>query len=173
MGTNFYWIPEAIYEDPQIKKMMTHQADLDWLFWQVKPRLRMPYGFEPFKDYDINGVGDPLDDDFLHIGKRSGAGDFCTKCHTSLSKSGKDLIHYGMADQGWHEVCPVCGSSEKVYGCTFTWYDYDRDRRLLEYFKDKDLPVIRDEYGEVFTIDEFWKELDNSFVWKFSKVQFA
>ena len=174
MGTNFYWIPEAIYKDGHIKNLMEHQADMDAIFLEAEPTHSFLYGgFRNMLDKDHLPLGDPKDEDFLHIGKCSGAGHFCKKCHTSLSMSGKDLIHYSDYDYGWYEKCPVCGSTEQVYGCTFTWYDYDRDRFLLEHFKDSKDKVIRDEYNTPFTVEEFLKEIDNVFIWRFNKIQFS
>ena len=49
----------------------------------------------------------------IHIGKRSGAGQYCFKCNITLCKDGPLNVHHTKntigEKIGWNDRCPICG----------------------------------------------------------------
>ena len=110
-----------------------------------------------------------------HIGKRSAAGKYCWDCRKTLCKGGEEKIHY---DYEWYNDCPVCGKpyvkKENTAGmvelgfskeienkgvgtcCSFNWAV--APERVVG---NKRLKKVKNEYGEVFTREEFEKMLEN------------
>ena len=117
------------------------------------------------KVFDLDD--DKLDDynPFIHIGKRSAAGYYCTKCGVTYCQGGEREVHMGR--YGWDDVCPACGNNNhKIYICSFTWtmrrHEWEIKNLIMDGCEEK---VIQDEYGEQFTAEEFLcKELDDSIV---------
>lgn len=119
-------------------------------YWKIKPN------FEENEDYF----------DSFHIGKRSGAGKYCTKCETTLCKKGKNKIHSSSFDD-WYDKCPICNSDKHLTTvCSFSW-ESKRQKKLVEglakinrfFFNKK---VIIDEYNNEYTAKEFLEnELKN------------
>lgn len=118
------------------------------------------------------------DDPQVHIGKRSAAGLYCWDCGVTLCQSGISGIH--RAGQRWLDRCPRCGQSPDaetmansavglelgfarlkakrphgVRSCSsFSWaQDPIAIRKLC--FTLGDEPVVVDEYGRVYTGDQF------------------
>ena len=99
--------------------------------------------------------------DLLHIGKRSGAGRYCTKCETTLCKKGEDKIHFSNFND-WYDKCPVCNSDEHLTNvCSFSW-ESKIQKKLVEQLVKINKKVIIDEYGNEYTAKEFLEtELKN------------
>lgn len=115
-----------------------------------------------------------------HLGKRSAAGLFCWDCGITLCKEGPEQVHKGHRphEDYWHKACPKCrkrppdrfrlnssltplrpGEGVGVNSCcSWTWAT---DPTTLEELLWAALmetsfgKVIRNEYGEEFTYDEF------------------
>lgn len=105
-----------------------------------------------------------LDDEDVHIGKRSAAGLYCYDCNRSLCKS-EDLIHYTNAISDWYVKCPECWKNVTTTCCSFTWEADDFEVFLTCCRKPKE-KIIVDEYGREFTGAEFLLEI------KKCKIQF-
>jgi hypothetical protein len=114
-----------------------------------------------------------------HIGKRSVAGWYCHDCHRTLCKKGESGIHYSESE--WFEKCPMCGKDRHEYdqidpdpvgvelgfakplgyrpnGVTrcssFRWAITPfRVLRILRRYRDR--PIVKNEYDEVMTGQEF------------------
>lgn len=110
-----------------------------------------------------------------HIGKRSAAGRYCWDCGVTLCKGGKANIHYGV---GFYDECPMCGRQaleeslkrgaagrelgfntsppQRKRGvqsaASFTW--------AMAPEKATDLTLIEDEYGRLYTRNEFFQVLE-------------
>ena len=141
MGTNFYWIKK--------QKWMN----------EYKSCKELP------KVFDLDN--DELDNynPFIHIGKRSSAGHYCTKCGITYCRGGEREIHMG--GYIWDDVCPACGSNDhKTFVCSFTWtmrrHEWEIRKLIANECEEK---VIQDEYGEQFTAEEFLCDaLENAIV---------
>ena len=108
-----------------------------------------------------------------HIGKRSAAGMYCWDCNQSLCKTGNNGVHQGKSE--WHSSCPKCGkkfieedfnnssagrelgfnkskpkAKKGVASCSSFRWAIDPE----EFLKSK-IKVIKDEYGQKFTREEF------------------
>ena len=112
-----------------------------------------------------------------HIGKRSGAGNYCIDCGTTFCINGTTRIHYNdnpyelfskeykeAQKYYWYDRCPICGK-EGTYICTFTWTFMKQKQiiyKLLENPHTINEKLIINEYDEEFTPYEFlWDELNN------------
>ena len=106
---------------------------------------------------------DKIKDIDTHIGKRSGAGLYCSKCRKTLCKGGKDHIHTSTPEE-WYEVCPSCNSKDYLeHICSFTWTDWEHKKVLEEIlesnsFSFKYNKLIVDEYGNKFTVRDFYEK---------------
>jgi len=122
-----------------------------------------------------------LDDQAAHIGKRSAAGLYCWDDNLTLCKYGEQGIHYG-GENRWYSACPKCGKTRTIIDpfksgsvavelgfakpaiirptgvatcASFSWAqdpDYVR-RRCGGWWKD--MKLVRNEYGDTFTGQEF------------------
>ena len=90
-----------------------------------------------------------------HIGKRSAAGNYCTKCCVTLSKGNFRGIHHSFYE--FYKECPICHSNDNVkYACSFRW---QWSAKLWEeIFQEVGGKLIVDEYGDEFTIDQFFED---------------
>lgn len=139
--------------------------------------------------YDDESEGWPVevvngeDDIQVHIGKRSSVGRYCWTCGITLTAEDTRDCH------GRHkcvqDTCPGCGAewsdacarrcvdafvelgfceagdvdrSGLGTACSFTW-TMMRHKRLLESLRGYEVPVVRNEYGDLFTPAKF---LDNA-----------
>jgi len=112
-----------------------------------------------------------------HIGKRSAAGQYCFDCDVSLCINGKENVHDYKSD--WYGKCPICGNGRKntenskgnvKNSCSFSWAMSKND--LLDKVEhniscpncnkvfDNPEKVIENEYGELFTLEEFYEEVN-------------
>ena len=97
----------------------------------------------------------------LHIGKRSGAGDYCCTCGTTMCKEGDRGIHHTSDNSAWYDKCPICGQRGN-YICSFTW-TFMKQKHIIEKYIDSNKYLIVNEYGEEFTPRKFLEEeLSNS-----------
>lgn len=113
----------------------------------------------------------------VHIGKRSAAGAYCWDCCRTLCEDGEGAIHSGRS--GWRTTCPECGQACQeeamstssagrelgfnksvpaiktgVSSCaSFSWAM--PIHRFMHYASVKEGPVAEDEYGEVYTLQQF------------------
>ena len=113
-----------------------------------------------------------------HIGRRSAAGWYCWDCDITLCKAGNDGVHYDSSN--WYESCPVCGGrpiretlntsavgrelgfnkqewarKHRVSSCSSFRWAIDRDKFLCGRTR-----RVKNEYGDIFSIDEFRKILE-------------
>lgn len=97
----------------------------------------------------------------IHLGKRSGAGNYCMRCGITMCDGGDREIH--MSGHYWNEVCPACGEKDQFkYICTFTWTMRRHEKEIKELvYQGCTDKVIADEYGELFTPEEFLQELSS------------
>jgi len=110
-----------------------------------------------------------------HIGKESAAGLYCWDCETTLCKNGKEGIHQ---DTEWHDKCPSCDKKPNDKSPS-------AGLRQLGFFERNEVPLkkgvttissfswaidpiklnnkrkVKNEYREVYTIQEFQKILIN------------
>ena len=110
-----------------------------------------------------------------HIGKRSAAGLYCWDCNITLNKDGNDGVHEYKSL--WYIVCPKCGKKPikedfsnnsagrelgfnkqpmqkktGVASCSsFTW--------AISSSKAKNIKLIKDEYGKLYTNKQFFNEV--------------
>jgi len=140
------------------------------------------------KDYDPAQLDfDVRSDPKVHIGKRSAAGWYCWDCGITLCKDGKAGVHLGRSN--WLEVCPICRKSKATEDlnissvgrelgfcttkpqvktgvascCSFSWAMPHTDFAALVNMKlegyDEPDKVIVNEYGDLFTMEEFLEVL--------------
>jgi uncharacterized CHY-type Zn-finger protein len=149
MGTNYYWhLDETILPNG-------HILPVDW------------------------------DNPLIHIGKRAGAGLYCYHCNLTLCKQDIVSIHTGHSE--WYKVCPKCGQGpaketldDSAGGIelgfaklrkhrpvdvrstsSFSWAQEPSDvQQICKEHPDEEL--IQDEYGTVFTCQEFLNMLNNN-----------
>lgn len=121
-----------------------------------------------------------------HIGKRSGAGQFCFDCGVSLALGGNRFVHYDVQDyirqrfpsltgkyelEAYHK-CPLCekpatggdeGKTGVHYACSFTFAMglAEAKRRIEEECLKLTDPCVQDEYYREYTWQEFMDILDN------------
>ncbi len=103
----------------------------------------------------------PVDhmDPRIHIGKRSGAGEFCRNCSVTLCKDGEDAIHYGKSE--WYSSCPVCHTDNDVtIVCSFTWAQ-DAGKIILVCKEKWNEEIIEDDNGSIYTGREFLNALNH------------
>ena len=91
----------------------------------------------------------------IHIGKRSAAGLYCYKCHTTTCEGGDKAIHTGRSP--FSKTCPKCHMPVTTTTCSFTWaLEPHRLPRIQRHdFNTK----IYDEYGVPVSWIEFDFEL--------------
>ena len=125
-----------------------------------------------------------------HIGKRSAAGWYCWDCRRTLCRGGEQSVHQGKS--AWHEACPVCGGQPRKEGLadgaagrelgfnkkspgaktgvascsSFTWA-MKPEEVLMRLNHDPEQAVL-DEYGRVFSREEFLQVLEECPIRKFS-----
>lgn len=110
-----------------------------------------------------------------HIGKRSAAGRYCWECRVTLCKGGTTGVHYG---EGFYDECPECGGVPLEESLTtgaagrelgFNCSEPSRKRGVqscssfswaMQPEELANLTLIEDEYGHIFTLDEFYKVLE-------------
>ncbi len=142
--------------------------------------------------YWINASDETEDDDdpTVHIGKRSAAGWYCYDCHVTLALGGLPAVHRGT---GMHDACPTCGKTPQQDGyngamielgfaktpappqrpagvqgaSSFTWAQQPT-HVIARCNTSLHTPIIRDEYGRVYTGSEFLWMLDT-----FCPIQFT
>jgi hypothetical protein len=117
----------------------------------------------------------------VHLGKRSAAGLYCWDCGVTLCKDGKSRIHFtklGDYEERWHQSCPQCGKMSQdekleestvgrelgfnkseprkkkgVTSCSsFNWAIKKSHWKKLAEIPNTE---IKNEYGDVFTIEQF------------------
>lgn len=126
--------------------------------------------------------------DGLHIGKRSAAGLYCWDCGETLCRTGISGVQWGTS--AWYDKCPRCGSkpigedikhssggrelgfnkdkprckkgvaSCSSFGWAMTQSELIRNRRKR----------IVDEYGQKYTLQEFFDLLDECPIQSFRNV---
>src|SRR5689334_18479731 len=126
MSTNFYWV---IKSEPTITIELTNGVVVD-LSYLICDEIEL----HPE----------------IHIGKRSSAGPYCRKCRLTLCKAGEAAIHFGISE--WYEQCPQCGSYDTSDVCSFSWA---QDPQRFKELSNDPAGLIRDEYGDIYTIHEF------------------
>jgi hypothetical protein len=112
-----------------------------------------------------------------HIGKRSAAGNYCWDCGVTLCGSGESKIHYCAYDKTWLDACPQCGAKPKEEGWNSSvgrelGFNKDKPQKKsgvascssfnwaideVELLRKR---KVKDEYGDVFTLQEFKEILD-------------
>ena len=104
-------------------------------------------------------VNDKNKDIIMHIGKRSGAGDYCYDCGTTFCEYGDRGVHKTLGN--WYDKCPICGKEGK-WCCSFTW-TFMKQKEVIKKYVGSSRYLIRNEYDEEFTPREFLEEeLSNS-----------
>jgi len=147
MSTNYYW-----KELPQ------------WFYDNIpKKTLKM------YMDEENNIL--------IHIGKRSMAGKYCSKCGIVQRREGTREVHSSsfslsqiailtkeqkqkIQDSFYYKKCPCCGGSFKdddkniILSCSFTWSMYRHKWLIIEQLENKD-KIIVDEYGKELSAYDF------------------
>lgn len=129
----------------------------------------------------------PTDDNYdeeLHIGRRAAAGRYCWDCDLTLVVGGNTAVHTGAPQL---DVCPTCGKKDEKRGfqdtggamaelfgkehkerpagvrgvSSFTW---DQDPEIVGPLcrKHPEKPIIRNEYGDIYTGSEFLAMLESN-----------
>lgn len=121
----------------------------------------------------------------IHIGKRSAAGRYCYDCGIYLTAQSTQYAHMGKRDEfneyinRKFDVCPNCGKGpsdefiaadrelfrgtpvpSQLHGVqgvsSFTWTMVKHKTDIVMWLKtDKNKKIIRNEYGDEFSADEF------------------
>ena len=95
-----------------------------------------------------------------HIGKRSGAGPWCSACNVSFLVV--PLTSNVDNDSKFHDKCPKCDSLIKnaIGVCMFTFGKYGPiNKRIMQENKEK--ICARDEYGCLYNGEEMLEIIDN------------
>lgn len=114
-------------------------------FYWKKPQ---PF-FRKFKDTQE-------DSPQIHIGKRSAAGMYCTKCGNTLCADGTDFVHDNVST--WYSYCPCCGNKNVEPSTSFTW-TIMAHKKLVNEYTNNDKCIV-DEYGREYTAEEFLNAID-------------
>lgn len=99
-----------------------------------------------------------------HVGKLSGAGNYCFKCKISLHKGGEKDVHSG-SSAGWWTRCPICMSAnEGNFGpvkFAFSWTWALPQEEVIDWCtRHGDSYCVKDEYGAVISGRELLRQIE-------------